>query len=143
MFGALLSLTLLLKMQKSIVIQAVFIVLIGYGIIAHSEDVCLNKTDPYNAELIRRLRLETIRREILYKLHFTQPPKNPELPIIVNTSVLSEYEAIAKALDLISSGRGRCTQYNHYAHERLVFFPTEANKIRNDVQLSDDQSELL
>ena len=82
----------------------------------------------------RQARLEAVRLNILLKLQFVKPPENPKVPIIVGEEKLEEYQAIAAAQDLISGDRTQCTEYNHYAHDILVFFPTYSTQLLSSRQ---------
>lgn len=129
-------------MQKPGVVRAIIITL---GILdVCNAQACLSWDDPENEELLQQYRRESIRRQILRKLHLTQPPRNPD-PTFVDQNiakVLAEYEAIAQANELVGSIGGSCTKFNHYAHNVLVFFPTEVNTTRSQEYVS-DRSEFL
>ena len=125
----------LCKMQKPGVI---LVIILGIIDVCNAQ-ACLSWTSSENEELLQQYRRESIRRQILRKLDLTQPPNNPD-PTFVGqdiAEVLAEYEAIAQANELVGSVGGSCTEYNHYAHDVLVFFPTEVNTTRSQQQVSD------
>ena len=82
-----------------------------------------------NPDEIRSVRLEAVKWEILLKLRFIQPPKNPDpnVPLIISQSLLAEYRAV-KELLRINGKRDPCVTVDVSSQHLLIFLLTSVEK---------------
>ena len=96
---------------------------------------CIAHECTVNPNDIRNVRLEAVKREILFKLRLTQPPINPDpnIPLIVNQSLLAEYNAVVELLKYINGRKDPCTPSYTSSHHLLLFSPTSVPEAFHEI----------
>lgn len=84
---------------------------------------CLRSSDP---SLVQQLRLETVKQEILLRLHLDTEPANPDPDSLKMDEklIVDEYNAVKKAAELNNLNNKPCVELETDSTELMVLFPT-------------------
>ena len=78
-----------------------------------------------NEAELKQAHVDALKRTLLFKLHLSEVPKNPDVPLVVSQELQDEYNAVSTAQDLLSQKQTSCIEVPKQAPQFVVVPPTE------------------